>query len=67
VSRTLWSHCFLNCFLCQGATRVVVLFLISLQEYMAQEKYKADEQGRIDYQTYVRIMCSRRVDHSMGK
>ncbi len=38
-----------------------------LKEYMAQEGYKADEQGRIDYQTFVRMFCSRRVDHHLGK
>ena len=37
-----------------------------LREYMAREGYAADAQGRVDYQTYVRMLCARRVDHSVG-
>jgi hypothetical protein len=38
-----------------------------IKEYMQQEGYKADDQGKIDYQTFVRMLCSRRVDHHLGK
>lgn len=37
-----------------------------IKTLMTQLGFKADDQGRIDYQTYVRIFCNRRVDHHLG-
>jgi hypothetical protein len=39
-----------------------------LKQFMEANGYakKIDDQGRIDYQTYVRMLCCRRIDHHMG-
>ena len=37
-----------------------------LRECLKEGKYKVDDQERMDYQTFVRMLCARRIDHHMG-
>ena len=38
-----------------------------IHTYMKENNYRADEEGRIDYTTFIRMVCGRAADHRTGK
>lgn len=38
-----------------------------LKEYMKQEGFKLDPQGKMDYDTFIRMVCARAADYRRGQ
>lgn len=38
-----------------------------MKEYMKKEGYKLDEEGRMDYDTFMRMVCARAADYRRGE
>lgn len=38
-----------------------------LKEYLKQEGYKLDDEGMMDYDTFIRMVCARAADYRRGQ